>query len=126
MYHQRTFYDGSGVCTRQQVYPVCQRREVMVCFSPLFLDNDMKVWFIQSNKCSGICANDEQNQCKWEYHVLLLLELLLFPHGIPIALEELTPSTLNIKAMGRPEGVTHGFIFYGSWQHILPQSFLIP
>jgi hypothetical protein len=35
--------------------------------------------------------HDGQNEQQWDYQVLLFLELLLFPIGLPIAHEELTP-----------------------------------
>jgi len=35
--------------------------------------------------------HDGQNEQQWDYQVLLFLELLLFPIGLPIAQEELTP-----------------------------------
>lgn len=98
----------------------------MVCFPPLILDNGIKVWFIQPTKCSGICAKDEQNECKWEYQTLLLFELLLFFFGIPFAQEELTPRRVNIQAMGRPEGTFHGFYILRVMAAHYHSLFLIP
>jgi hypothetical protein len=34
---------------------------------------------------------DGQNERQWDHHILLFLELLLFPIGLPIAQEELEP-----------------------------------
>jgi hypothetical protein len=46
--------------------------------------------FILASKRKAF-IHDGQNEQHWDYQVLLFLELLLFPIGLPIAQEELTP-----------------------------------
>jgi len=55
-----------------------------------FLTMVRRYGFILASKRKAF-IHGGQNEQQWDYQVLLFLELLLFPIGLPIAQEELTP-----------------------------------